>query len=1089
MQCFKIVINSSKSFRTFVAFTCLICVVVGFNLETRNPVVKRGEKGSYFGYSVALHKTEDVNDLRYNWMLVGAPLGQNLQPGSNHSGAMFKCPIRNLTANNDKDCEQVPTDGYQRDFDYDDGEEKTSTTLHPPGNNERKDGQWMGVSVKSQGPGGKIVVCAHRYMKTENAHKKEYALGLCYSLSKDLIWDEPLSPCSGRPMTQDHVQYGYCQAGTSLGFLRDGTVLIGSPGPFTWRGTMFIQNLEGDFLSRDTKKYMGPLNDKNEPIEKYSYLGMSVAAGKFIKKNELYYAAGAPRGNHHGRVYIFNRISDNEEMNVTLIIEGEVISSNFGYELLSTDLNNDGYDDLIVGAPFYFEKDKGGAVYIYYNLRNCQKNCTYDVKLTGKYESRFGFSLTTLGDINRDGYTDIAIGAPYEGGGAIYIYLGSKDGIKTEPSQKIHLEKEGVTTIGYSLSGGLDMDGNGYPDLMTGAYDSDMVILFRTRPIIDITTDVFGKELQNIDISKKECAHEPNSEFACFSFTACFTIKDLEKQHIQNVKVRSHIQGDITKPKLQARIWFKKNEEDKKHTYSERYISLLSGKTKYCQVETVFIANNTRDILNPIEFLLNYTLADDKPNSAVLNASSIQQFKATFQKDCGEDDVCESNLQLTAGMNLQELSKGKYTLDLEKHNEITILVNISNYGDAAYDAQLFIVHPPKISYIALTDKLSNVKCSPKDNNDTVSCMLGNPFKKDESVSLWLRFEAKAKSLVNELDLLKFDIFVNSSSKELSKNTKASFSMIIRRKAEVKIASGSTSFVSYGGEPKGESAMKYFDDIGSRVWHTYLVINEGPWEINEMSVIIDWPLQVASNRDEGKWLLYLEDVPEIEVVHSDSKPTCKVQGVNVLNLTRRFDTQDLAPDNLMMPPRLDPNFTPTPPNFSRRKREAEYVIPPEIMTGKDGKNRKIVTMDCMKKTAKCVKIICEFENVGKGFDASIVIKSRLWNSTLIEDYNQVDYVKIISRARIEIPEKAKIEQNTDDDSAKAETTAYPDVLSQTDGGVSLWVYIVAILVGLLLLIILVVILWKLGFFKRNRVRDPMLSGNVTKQSEAENLLGR
>lgn len=68
-------------------------------------------------------------------------------------------------------------------------------------------------------------------------------------------------------------------------------------------------------------------------------------------------------------------------------------------------------------------------------------------------------------------------------------------------------------------------------------------------------------------------------------------------------------------------------------------------------------------------------------------------------------------------------------------------------------------------------------------------------------------------------------------------------------------------------------------------------------------------------------------------------------------------------------------------------------------------------------------------------------------------------------------------------------AYPDFLSQIDSGVSIWVYIVAVLAGILLLILLVLILWKLGFFKRNRVSDPTLSGNITKQGEAENLLSR
>lgn len=40
-------------------------------------------------------------------ILVGAPLGQNSQPGTNHSGALFKCPI----TQNTNDCSQVITDG------------------------------------------------------------------------------------------------------------------------------------------------------------------------------------------------------------------------------------------------------------------------------------------------------------------------------------------------------------------------------------------------------------------------------------------------------------------------------------------------------------------------------------------------------------------------------------------------------------------------------------------------------------------------------------------------------------------------------------------------------------------------------------------------------------------------------------------------------------------------------------------------------------------------------------------------------------------------------------------------------------------
>lgn len=41
---------------------------------------------------------------------------------------------------------------------------------------------------------------------------------------------------------------------------------------------------------------------------------------------------------------------------------------------------------------------------------------------------------------------------------------------------------------------------------------------------------------------------------------------------------------------------------------------------------------------------MNYTLANDSVNMPVLNKSSVATFQATFQKDCGDDDLCQSYL-------------------------------------------------------------------------------------------------------------------------------------------------------------------------------------------------------------------------------------------------------------------------------------------------------------------------------------------------------------------------------------------------------------------------------------------------------------
>ena len=65
-------------------------------------------------------------------------------------------------------------------------------------------------------------------------------------------------------------------------------------------------------------------------------------------------------------------------------------------------------------------------------------------------------------------FPDLAVGAPYDGvdgHGAIYIFHGSPEGIRTVVAQVIYASDIGdrLTTFGYSLSGGLDMDRNGYP--------------------------------------------------------------------------------------------------------------------------------------------------------------------------------------------------------------------------------------------------------------------------------------------------------------------------------------------------------------------------------------------------------------------------------------------------------------------------------------------------------------------------------------------------------------------------------------------------------------------------------------------------
>lgn len=114
---------------------------------------------------------------------------------------------------------------------------------------------------------------------------------------------------------------------------------------------------------------------------------------------------------------------------------------------------------------------------------------------------------------------------------------------------------------------------------------------------------------------------------------------------------------------------------------------------------------------------------------------------------------------------------------------------------------------------------------------------------------------------------------------------------------------------------------------------------------------------------------------------------------------------------------------------------------------------------------------------------------MWNSTLVMDYPRVDLVKIISHAKITVPDMYNIQQNTQDDWVSISTHAYPELLDQTsDASVPLWIIIVAIISGLILLALVIFILWKIGFFKRRRP-DPTLSGNLEKNSESKPFIAK
>ena len=60
-----------------------------------------------------------------------------------------------------------------------------------------------------------------------------------------------------------------------------------------------------------------------------------------------------------------------------------------------------------------------------------------------------------------------------------------------------------LSSFGYSLSGGMDLDFSTYPDLLVGAYESDAVALIRTRPMVKLQPGI-SVAPTSVDLDSKE---------------------------------------------------------------------------------------------------------------------------------------------------------------------------------------------------------------------------------------------------------------------------------------------------------------------------------------------------------------------------------------------------------------------------------------------------------------------------------------------------------------------------------------------------------------------------------------------------------
>ncbi|KAK5603980.1 hypothetical protein CRENBAI_025044 [Crenichthys baileyi] len=621
----------------------------------------------------------------------------------------------------------------------------------------------------------------------------------------------------------------------------------------------------------------------------------------------------------------------------------------------------------------------GGAVFIFINTKGKHWEKIVPIELHGNKESMFGLAVENIGDINQDGYGDIAVGAPYDDSGRVYIYCGSPKGINRKSAQTLSPGLKTVNLFGYSLSGNLDMDNNQYPDLAVGSL-SDHVFIFRAKPVVSLSSSLQITPNQ-IDIKKKRC-----SERTCyFAGQACFTYTSHPASFNPKLMLNYTFEADFGQKRSRPRVILQGSSQGK--------LELSAQQKQICTRMKLQLLRDIVDKLRSIPVSVTVSLWNSTETTSVSSDQSnmnpvlnIYQQSTTvteitlMNQGCGSDNICQSNLQLhykfcsKTTQNDRNIFKSLVrdegvAVITPSDEEIALEITVTNRnGDDAHQCHSVIVLPDTVRYssVLFSGAEEDISCTANDNGTLIDCDLGNPLQRDTEVTFYIMLTTSGISL--NTTVVNVILQLETTSVQPIQLIEASAKVVFELELQVN-GLLRPSQVSLGDIMKGESAIKSANEIGPSVQYEFRITNLGrPLKsFANASLNINWPKENSV----GKWLLYLVHISS-EGVHA--VPCTPVDEVNPLKLVKGWD----APPRQRREAKLEASST-----------EGLSIIP---------SRRKYKTLTCSD-GLECVQIRCPL--LGLDSTARVVLHSRLWNITLAEDYISLNYLDIVVEASLSL----------------------------------------------------------------------------------------
>ncbi|CAJ1055853.1 integrin alpha-11 [Xyrichtys novacula] len=560
------------------------------------------------------------------------------------------------------------------------------------------------------------------------------------------------------------------QAGFSSHLVRDG-VLLGAVGAYDWNGAVLKETKHGKVVPpKSSYKDEFPEELKNHA----AYLGYSVGSLISSRGAQLY-VSGAPRFNHTGKVILFT-LKNSGNLNILKALLGEQIGSYFGSELLSMDVDEDGLTDvLLVAAPMYYSQGwERGRVYIYTVTPQTSLVLQGVLEVSDRSQnSRLGSALAQIPDMNGDGFRELVVGAPLEDDhqGAVYVFHGQNKSIQRQYRQRLSAAgfSAGLQYFGQSLHGVLDVNGDGLVDLAVGALGAAVIIW--SRGVVRIQAKLTF-EPEKVNIFNKDC-QRGGKEVTCMSVIVCLHLDSMTKTK--------------TKTRADVAVWFSlvlderrfppRAVLDESARQQPRTLSLQAGGQR-CQ-RLGFSIQETPDYGRPITVALETGLQnlDEGP---VLDPDwpTVLRAELPFWNGCEQEETCVPDLILHSHADLMDVqqfcsSRERATWSLcsregalensayvveNGRRRVMVFARLENQGENAYGASIHISTSSNLLFSSLIVKDQSdiqIECYSEDTAaNQRSCNISAPFMKSLSqVSFRLEFEFSRSVFLDHLRII------------------------------------------------------------------------------------------------------------------------------------------------------------------------------------------------------------------------------------------------------------------------------------------------------------------------------------------------